>query len=155
ALYQKGDLDGAIVANRKALALHPADEDLAAQSRINLGWALVERSEQHVRAGTPDAAMPLLHEALGLDPKFPDLENDKGTELLKKGDINGALLKYQVALMMAPEHPHVHMNVALALASAGRMHDALDHARMAQRALPQDPGVAQLVQRLEQANAGH
>jgi len=154
ALYQKGDLDGAIAANRKALALHPADADLAAQSRINLGWALVERSEQHVQAGKPDAAMPLLHEALGLDPSFPDLENDKATALLKKGDINGALLKYQVALLMAPEHPRVHMNVALALAASGRMHDALDHARMAQRALPQDPGVAQLVQRLEQADAG-
>jgi tetratricopeptide (TPR) repeat protein len=154
ARYLEGDLDGAITANRRTLELDPADEDMAATARTNLGWALVERSERHVAAGAPDVALPLLHEALGIDPNFPDMESDKATELLKKGDVNGALLKYQVALLMAPEHPRVHMNLALALAASGRFDDALGHARAAQRVLPQDPAVAQLVQRLEQANAG-
>jgi len=153
AMYKNGDLDGAIGANRHTLALDPRDRELRGQATNNLVWALEERAEQYVQAGDVARAQPLLHEARFLEPSLPDLVSNKASELMQKGDLGGATAKYRVALLMAPNHPLIHMNLALALAKGGQVREALFHAREAQRGLPQDVGLARLVQGLEQAGA--
>jgi tetratricopeptide (TPR) repeat protein len=149
ALYANDDLDGAIEANRRALALDPKDVDLRGQARNNLCWALEERAERYLKTGAAAQALPLAREAAGLEPRLPDLVSNKATELLQKGDVEGAVVKYRTALLVSPEHPQIHMNLALALAAGSRLEEALVHARTAQRGLPQDAGIARLVERLE------
>lgn len=151
ALYREGDLDGAIEANRRAMALTPRDEDLRLQTRNNLGWALVERGEQEVVSGNPQGAMTYAREALQIDPAFADVLSNKATEALRQGDLNKAIPQYQLALLMAPGHPGIQRNLALAMGAGGRTAEALEIARNAQRQAPQDADLARLIERLERA----
>ncbi len=153
-LYSQGDLEGAIAANRRALSLRSTDTDQYAQIRNNLGWALVERAEQHLVAGEMEAATPLLQEALALEPAFADVLSNKATQALQAGNVAGAITKYRLALLMAPGHPGIQMNLALALGASGQVQEALAMARAAQRRSPQDPSLASLVARLEAAAPG-
>jgi tetratricopeptide (TPR) repeat protein len=151
ALYAEGDLDGAIDANRHALALPSTDTDQYAQIRNNLGWALVERAEKHLAAGETAAMAPLLQEALALEPAFADILSNKATQSLQAGNAADAITKYRLALLMAPGHPGIQMNLALALGASGQAQEALDVARTALRQSPQDPNLARLVARLQAA----
>ena len=151
-LYTQGDLEGAITANRQSLALTSSDADLLAQTRNNLGWALLEQAEKDLAGGNIAAATAKTREVLALEPTFVDVLNNKATEALRAGDAAKAISMYQVALLMAPpEHAGLRLNLALALGSSGRTQEALTMAREAQARAPGDPSIARLVQRLEAA----
>ncbi|UCE02732.1 MAG: tetratricopeptide repeat protein [Candidatus Latescibacterota bacterium] len=126
---------------------------MLAQTRNNLGWGLIERAEAYVVAGDLETARSLVVEARSLDPAYPEVLNNQATQLLQQGDAAAAIPKYKLALLMQPGHARVRTNLALALAAGGRVDEALAEAREAQRALPDDPGLAQLISRLEQAHA--
>ncbi len=151
ALYTQGDLKGAIEANKHSLTLNSSDEDLLAQTRNNLGWALLEQAEKDLTLGDARAAAARTQEALTLEPTFVDALNNKATETMRAGDPAKAISMYRVAVLMAPEHAGLRMNLALALASMSRMQEALATAQEAQRLAPDDARIARLVQRLQAA----
>jgi tetratricopeptide (TPR) repeat protein len=150
ALYQEGDLEGAIRANRQALALDPEDEIVLATARNNLGWALVDLAESRLASGRPAAATPLLDEARTLEPVLPELVNAKGAELERVGKLVDAALKYRVAVAMQPDQARFRSNLATAQARLGHWDEALAQARAGLRLLPGDVTLTQLVSRLEQ-----
>ena len=61
ALESRGDLAGAVAANRKALSLRPMDPETQLEASINLSRSLVELSQREVAAGAPRSAALALH----------------------------------------------------------------------------------------------
>ena len=60
-----------------------------------------------------------------------------------------AILRFRVALLMQPDFPEAHLNLALALRDSGKIDDALFHARRGASLRPRDAKAARLVQELE------
>ncbi len=75
ALYEKGDLEGAIAELREAIRLKPDD----AKAHYSLGVALRAK-------GDLDAAIPELREAIRLKPDFAEAHYNLGFALEGKGE---------------------------------------------------------------------
>jgi tetratricopeptide (TPR) repeat protein len=148
-LHAAGDLEPAIDVDRRLLALRPNDERLLAETHHNLTWGLVERAKRLMQCGDEPTARALAREAFELDTKVPDQLCEQATELLQAGRATAAIPKYRVALLMTPARAHIHMQLALALAAEDRMDEALQHARRAQQAIPQDETLIRLVRQIE------
>jgi Flp pilus assembly protein TadD len=63
----------------------------------------------------------------------------QGTELLKAGDLKGAIALYQKALTNAPDDEDLHFNLGVAYARSGSLTNAEAHYREALRLLPDYP----------------
>ncbi len=150
-LHAAGDLERAVEADRRILALQPDDPDLVENTRNNLAWGLTELAERHVRSGDERGAQAAAREAFELNTELPNHLNNQATELLQARRAAEAIPKYRVALLMTPARSRIHMNLALALAAEDRMDEALQHARRAQQGIPQDPTLIRLVRQLEEA----
>jgi Flp pilus assembly protein TadD len=87
ALQQKGDLDGAIVKYREALALDPKDE----QAHLGLGSALQKK-------GDPDGAIAEYRQALAAKPDLAGAHIGLGYCLYAKGDKAGAIRELKAYL---------------------------------------------------------
>jgi protein O-mannosyl-transferase len=84
-----------------------------------------------------DAA--LYGRGLHINPESAIAHNNLGNALLKKGDVEGAVLRFRRAVELAPEHAPGHYNLGLALAQRGGVAQAAAHL---QRAVTLEPQTA-------------
>lgn len=148
-LYMQGDLRGAVEANRRALAMEPKDRILLSTVHTNLSSSLIELAESELRSGRPMQARSYLQEVNGIDAALADAINAQGAELARAGRHNDAAFKYQMAILMNPDHPYYRMNLALSFAHLGALPEALREAREAERLKPDDRNIRTLVMQLD------
>jgi tetratricopeptide (TPR) repeat protein len=148
-LYTQGDLEGAVIANRRALAMDPGDRILRDTLNNNLSSSLIELAERDVERGNLARAESRLSEVAAIEPTHADVLNNQGAELTQRGQHRAAAIKYQCAVLIQPEHPYFRMNLAIALAQQGQLPAALREARIASRLSPSSTDIAKLVQQLE------
>jgi Tfp pilus assembly protein PilF len=138
ALYDKNDLDEAMVEYREAIRLDPKlslphnNLGLALYGKNDLDGAMAEYREAirldpkfawpHYNLGLAlkdkndlDGAMVEYREAIRLDPKFAALHNDLGIALYGKNDLDAAIAEYRKAIRLDPKYAMPHINLGLAL----------------------------------------
>jgi tetratricopeptide (TPR) repeat protein len=106
ALFQKGNVDEAIVQYQRALQIKPDYADAG----CNLGNALL-------RMGSVDEAIVQYQRALQIKPDYVDAHNNLAKALVQKGSMVEAIAQYQEALRIKPNNAEVLNNLALVLAS--------------------------------------
>lgn len=128
ALYEEGDLDGAIAEYRKGLGISSSYADL----HTNLGNALSDK-------GQLDQAIAEYHMAIRLDSANPRIYNNLGTVLAQKGEVDEAIDAFRKAVEIEPEMAATHGNLARALMQVGKSEEALEEYRTAVDLGPGDP----------------
>jgi protein O-mannosyl-transferase len=113
-LFQRGDVDGAIVRYQKALDIQPG----YAEAHNDLGIALAQK-------GQLDKAIAEFEEALKIHPNEAAVENNLGTALLQKGQVDQAMALFQKVLEIQPDYADAHHNLGTALLQKGRVDDAI------------------------------
>jgi Tfp pilus assembly protein PilF len=129
-LQTAGDLDGAIVAYRRSLAVLPT-----AEAHTFLGWAMSFQ-------GRLDEAIEECRRAIDVDPEFGNPYNDIGVYLMQQHKLEEAipwLEKAKQAPRYEPRH-FPHMNLGRVYTRQGRWWDALRELEEAVRVAPRDPG---------------
>jgi eukaryotic-like serine/threonine-protein kinase len=161
ALYDQGDVNGAIACFRRAIELDPQFE----RPYTNLGIALqgqgdLEEAMAHHRKGVElapqdaaahvnlgvlleklgelDAASVCHRTAIELDPKFVQAHLNLGSALARQGDVEGASACYRRAIELEPLDAGAHINLGLVLASQGDLDGAITSFRTAIELDPQD-----------------
>ncbi len=104
-----------------------------ARAHNNLGQALF-------RAGRVPESISRYHEALRLQPNYPETHYNLGASLGLLGDNAGAIEHYQSAVRLEPGYLAALNNLGNALMRAGRVPEALGHY---EEALRRDPEFAQ------------
>lgn len=154
ALRHSGDLDGAVAAYRKALAVDP----LSSRAQRRLGAALGEQGNPtealavlqaglkrepgnalmlyekalvEARAGSPLLAIEDLKQCLKLKADFADAENNLGSNLALTGDAAGAEAAFRRAMQIDPYNSGIRANLGRALAGRGQWKEAAFHLRRA------------------------
>lgn len=154
-LYTQGDLEGAVEANRRALAMDPGDRILRHTVTTNLSSSLIELAERDMRSGNVLQAERRLGEVRDLDPMLADALNNQGAEFTKRGQLTDAAIKYQMAILMKPDHPFFRMNLSMAFAQLGHLEEALREAQLAERLEPNNDTIRSLVRELETRLTAH
>jgi tetratricopeptide (TPR) repeat protein len=117
ALYDAGDLIGAIAAYEEASRLDPT----YTLPRYNLGVIRLGQRE-YVRA------IALFKEAIALNPQLVPAYNNLGAALLETGDLDGAIAEYRKAIGIGSENSErawSHFNLGLALQLVGDLDGAI------------------------------
>ena len=136
---------------------HPTANALMGQALS--GQGLPEQAIEHYRraiAVNPnEPGAQLAHVGLDRDTAFDLLRNSRlglaralamlGDSLMGEGRYTEAAAHYREALGIMPDNPDIQFNLATGLASSDQPGEALDHARAAQRLLPTEPRVLQLL----------
>ena len=128
--HQKGDLDAAIAAYRGIIDRAP---EIADPWHL-LGVALHQKGE-------PKLARQLIETAIGLNGAVADYHSNLGMVLLALRDEAAAEHSLRHAVRLAPMHAKALANLAGLLRGRGLFDDALDLARRAVAAAPNDPEV--------------
>ena len=115
-LFEKGEVDQAIVNYRKTLEMAPDFAD----AEYNLGTALLQKGEI-------DAALNHCERAARIRPNDPDVQVAWGNALLKKGLIHEAVARYEKALALRPHYFVAHYNLASALLNKGDVDGAITY----------------------------
>ncbi len=110
----------AIIILDKALAAHPDDPLL-----------LTERSKAHTAAGDLELALADIERALKAPVKIWSTYSTHGVILDRQGHQAEAEVAYQKALELSPGNPKILNNMALSLAMAGRLDEAISTLRRA------------------------
>jgi eukaryotic-like serine/threonine-protein kinase len=133
----------AILVARDAIALDP---DFA------LVWLVMGIA--FYNSNQPDSALTAFDEALGRPQRLTMAQRYtiEGLRAFTEGDLQGALTAYERVLQYDPTHPGILMNRGLVLGSLGRLEEALESTRMAERASPF--GANQAMRINEVANLG-
>jgi tetratricopeptide (TPR) repeat protein len=129
ALFQKGDVDAAMVHFRKALQINPDDPE----AHDNFGTALFE-------TGRLDEAIAHFRKALQINPDNAIAQNNLGNALLRKGSVGEAITHFQKALQIMPDSASAHYNLGNILLQTGNGDEAMFHY---QKALQIKPGYAE------------
>jgi tetratricopeptide (TPR) repeat protein len=144
ALQEQGRVDEAITHYRAALEIRPD----YGPSYNNLGTALMAK-------GDLPAAVAAFRESLRLQPDsasarklLADANYDLGSALLERGDVRRAEAALGESLLLNPNSAEAHNNLGIALASSGRLDEAVGHWR---RALEIKPGFADAEKNLQLA----
>jgi tetratricopeptide (TPR) repeat protein len=116
------------------LALHAAGHALLALGSLEIATALLER-------------------ALALEVR-PEIANDLGVALQRRGEIERAVEAYRTALTVRADFVEANANLAAALFLTGAYVDALTHAQIAYRQSPEAPGLATTLALIEGALGG-
>jgi protein O-GlcNAc transferase len=95
ALRDRGQLDEAMAAYRRALELKP-DYPEAQQSG---------RCTGRERQGRVDEAMAAYRRALELKPDYAEAHNNLGNALKERGQLDEAIAAYRRALELKPDYP--------------------------------------------------
>jgi tetratricopeptide (TPR) repeat protein len=128
ALYEKHDLDGAMVCYQQALVLDPK----FAPAHYNLGNALYAKADW-------DGAIARYQKALDLNPNYYQARTNLGNALRGKGDLDGAIARYKKALDLNPKEAQAHTNLGAALYDKGDVDGAITYYK---KALDLDPKFA-------------
>jgi tetratricopeptide (TPR) repeat protein len=160
ALFEKGQLDEAIVHYRATLQMQPNFWD----ADYNLGNALLGKGEVDEaifycdkavakQPNDPDAQVALANallqrkriddaivhyqKAVAIRPDYFLARYGLGHALLEKGQLDGAIEHCRAALLIRPEHPDCHTILAIALDERGRSAEAIEHYERALGISPQ------------------
>ncbi|HJQ99893.1 MAG TPA: tetratricopeptide repeat protein [Candidatus Polarisedimenticolaceae bacterium] len=128
ALYQKGDLEGAIHHDEEAIRLLPRFQP----PRGNLGVALAD-------AGRIDEAIETYRRAIELDPSDADAYNNLGTTYYRTRNLDDAIMAFREAIRCKPDHANATYNLGTALAAKGDYPSAASILRDAVRLDPGNP----------------
>jgi arylsulfatase A-like enzyme/Flp pilus assembly protein TadD len=125
----EGNLDAALTAARKAVAVGPKNE----RAHVQLAALLKER-------GDLDEAIAQLRQALTLEPNAPDTRMLLGRALAEKGRLDEAASLLGSAATVQPESAAAATQLGFVLARQGKLQEAVLSYR---RALALDPGSAE------------
>jgi tetratricopeptide (TPR) repeat protein len=125
ALWNKGELDAAVVELREAVRLGPN----LTRAHSNLGLALRDKGEL-------DAAVAELRVAVRLDPESVLAHNNLGLVLADRGETDAALAEYRMAIRLDPKYAHAHNNLGSVLHQQGDHDGAIAAYREAIRVDP-------------------
>jgi arylsulfatase A-like enzyme/Tfp pilus assembly protein PilF len=125
----EGNLDAALTAARKAVAVGPKNE----RAHVQLAALLKDR-------GDVDGATTHLREALKLEPNSPDTRMLLGRALAEKGRLDEAASLLGTAAAVQPESAAAATQLGFVLAKQGKLEEAILSYR---RALALDPGSAE------------
>ena len=146
ALQESGRLDEAIAHYRQALTIR---SDYA-PALNNLGTVFMAK-------GDTAGAVAAFRESARLQPNSTQARDllaaaqyDLGTSYLSDGNYQRAESALRETLRLRPDDARAHNNLGIALASTGRLSEAIDHWR---RALAIDPGFADAQRNLQTAQA--
>jgi tetratricopeptide (TPR) repeat protein len=147
-LYEKGQVDQAIILFRNSLAIQPGN----AEARNNLGAALDKKGlldeaviqfqkavalrpdfaearrnlgNTLLREGRVDQAILQFQEALALRPDFAKARHDLAETLLRKGQVDQAILQFEETLKIQPDEDKAHYNLGIALLEKGQRDEAM------------------------------
>jgi tetratricopeptide (TPR) repeat protein len=113
-LYEKGQVDQAIVLFRSSLAIQPDN----AEAQNNLGSALAKK-------GQDNEAITQFRKALAIRPNFAEAHRNLGNALLRKGQGDEAILEFQKAVAIRPDLAQLHDTLANALLQKGQIDEAI------------------------------
>ena len=114
ALRDKGDLDGALTAYRKAIELDPK----YAEAHSCLGNALRDK-------GDLDGAIAAHRKAIELNPKAAKAHYNLSVALYEKGDLDGTLTACRRAIEQEPKDAEAHSNLGSVLRDKGDLDGAI------------------------------
>lgn len=120
--YARGSLDEALELYRQVLA----EDDTVAWAHSRTGAILAQKDDL---AG----AEVHLRRAIELDPNLPQAHSNLGNLDYARGDFAAALEKYQLAVKLDPDNPTFHENLHAAYKKLGRISEAVDAIKRAQR----------------------
>ena len=129
-LQMAGDLDAAITAYRRSLAVLPT-----AEAHTFLGWAMSFQ-------GRLAEAIEECHRAIAVDPDFGNPYNDIGVYLMQQDKLDEAipwLERAKQASRYEPRH-FPYMNLGRVYVKQGKWRDALRELETAVRVAPRDAG---------------
>jgi serine/threonine-protein kinase len=126
-LYERKELDGAVLRFRKALQI----DSHFAWAHNNLGLAL--RAQ-----GDLQGAMHCFQKALDCNPQISQAHGNLGNLLRAQKDLDGAIKHYDKALQIDPKNAHAHNGMGLALRAKNDLDGAMRHFA---RALELDPNL--------------
>ena len=113
-LYEKGQVDQAIILFRRSLAIQPDD----AEAWNNLGAALDKK-------GQLDEAILQFQKAVVIRPDFAEAHRNLGSTLLRQGRVDEAILQFQEAVAIRPDFAKAHHNLGSTLLQKGRVDEAI------------------------------
>jgi Tfp pilus assembly protein PilF len=137
-LQMAGDLDGAIAAYRRSLAVVPT-----AEAHTFLGWAMSFQ-------GRLDEAIEQCHRAIAVDPDFGNPYNDIGVYLMQQDKLEEAvrwLERAKAAPRYEPRH-FPYMNLGRIYVRQRKWWDALRELEAAVRVAPRYPGARRALHEL-------
>ena len=119
-LFEKGQLDDAIVHYRTTLQMQPNFWD----ADYNLGTALLGK-------GHVDEAIFYCDKAVRMQPNDPDAQVALANALLQKRRIDDAIVHYQKAVAIRPDYFLARYGLGHALLERGKLDAAIEHSRAA------------------------
>ena len=114
ALFQKGQVDEAIVHFQKAIKIDPN----WANAYHNLSTALIQK-------GQVDEAIDACQKALAINPRNIQASIDLGEALSKKGQMDEAIVQFQKAVDLNSNFSPAHYHLGFALFQKGRVDEAI------------------------------
>jgi len=114
------DPAGAVRVARRVLAMKTRDVDLERKARENLRWGLVGTGLRSLQQGRTREAEPLLREAGALDPQLAARLAHDARAYARRGDHRRAALHYRAVLVVEPNDPQLHLELARELSDAAR-----------------------------------
>lgn len=115
---------------QQALMLHRLEKypnDFVAH--LNLGAIMLSRLNAQ-------AAVPMLEQAVRIDPSRPEAHDMLGSALQNVGRLREAIAQFQLALWAQPDYINAQYDLANALARAGKLDEAIEHFRQVVAAYP-------------------
>jgi Flp pilus assembly protein TadD len=100
------------------------DAVITGQQKAGAATELATRANALLAAGDAKSAVPVLEEALRLEPEDEDLHYNLGIAYGRTGDITNAEHHYREALRLLPDYPEVHNNLGNLLLHAKRLGEA-------------------------------
>jgi serine/threonine-protein kinase len=110
----RGDLDGALVAHRKTLALYPR----FAEAHVDMGAILQAR-------GDWEGAFDAYQKAIKFDPQNAAAYSSLGNLLMDRDDFKGAITACRKAIDLDPQFASAHLNLGIALYETGDLDGAI------------------------------
>jgi Tfp pilus assembly protein PilF len=114
-LYERGEIDQAIIRFRISLAIEPDNSD----AQHNLGSALAKR-------GFVDEAILRFQKAVAIRPNFAEAHLHLGNAFLRKGQTNEAVSEFEKAVAMRPDLALMHDTLANALLQMRQVDEAIE-----------------------------
>lgn len=131
ALFQKGDVDGAISQYQASLKIKSNSVEVL----NDLGNALLQKGEL-------EEAITNYQKALQIEPNDGSSHNNYGLALLREEKVDEAALEFERAVNLNPENAQAHLNLASVVSRQGKLAEAIGHYEKALQLEPTDPKIA-------------